>query len=100
ERNVSVSRLRKCSSPWVEKISVIGIFDFDEIISSVSNRGNPVFCSKAFPTTDLPIPIIPIRAIDLMRFTLQYQQGMAISKSPGVRRGQRTLERFEFRKWF
>ena len=57
---------------WLEKISSIGIFNFWEIISSVSNRRKPVCCSKIFPTRDFPVPIKPISTMDLAEATSQY----------------------------
>src|SRR5881398_4024177 len=72
ERNVSVSRSRKHSSPWAEKISLIGIFTFWEMSSSVSNQRNPVCRSKIFPTRDFPVPIKPISTIDLEQATSEY----------------------------
>src|SRR5437764_15183591 len=72
ECNVSVSSSRKRSSPWVKKISSIGIFTFWEMSSSVSNRRNPVCRSKIFPTRDFPVPIKPISTIDLEQATSEY----------------------------
>jgi len=92
ERSVSVSWLRKYSSPRFAKISSMGILNLNEIISSVSNRGNPVFSSSTFPTRDFPVPIIPIRTIDLSpSFTLQYQRAKAISKSAAIALNARIL---------
>ncbi len=92
ESSVSVSWLRKYSSPRFAKISSMGIPNLNEIISSVSNRGNPVFSSSTFPTRDFPVPIIPIRTIDLSpSFTLQYQRAKAISKSAAIALNARIL---------
>jgi hypothetical protein len=48
------------------------MFSFDETISSVSKRWNPVCFSRIRPTEDFPVPMNPISTMDLAELTRQY----------------------------
>src|SRR5438034_9477178 len=62
--SASVSASRNLFSPCLEKISEMGIPNFDMTISSVSNSLSLARRRKQTPTDDFPAPIMPTRTID------------------------------------
>ena len=82
-RSTSLSASRKTSSPWTSKILGTDKPNFAAIISSVSQRGNPVLFSSRRPTENFPAPIKPTKTIARPRSDIQkplYNAGILIRK--------------------
>ena len=71
--DVSNSIARKISSPSTTKMSVIFLFAFNSINSSVSMKGHCRCAARACPTVLFPLPGAPIKTMRVMRYYLKFR---------------------------
>ena len=64
---VFISAFRNFSSPYSVKISAVGRPAFSSMILSVSLKSSSRAVARARPNVVLPLPIMPIRTMDLVK---------------------------------